>query len=85
MIKNQYETLRAMVLTSSIQNQEFVLFIEYGMIGWLESMAKCFIFSLPKQEHTLRVNYSSHSLQSQATNILTNMVFYCLETNKEMQ
>jgi hypothetical protein len=73
-----------MVLTSSIRNQEFILFIEYGMIGWLETMSECFIFSLPKEEQPLNVSYLSNSLQGQAANILTNMVFHCLEieTNK---
>jgi hypothetical protein len=81
MVTSQYETLRNMVLTSAIRNQEFMLFIDYGMVGWLETISECFIFSLPKEEEQpLSVNYISSSLQSQAVNILTDMIFYCLET-----
>ena len=81
MVIGQYETLRNMALTSAIQNQEFILFIDYGMIGWLETICECFIFSLPKAEQPVSVNYISSTLQNQAVNILTDMIFYCLETD----
>ena len=81
MVIGQYETLRNMALTSAIQNQEFILFIDYGMIGWLETICECFIFSLPKAEPSVNVNYISSSLQNQAVHILTDMIFYCLETD----
>ena len=86
MIKNQYETLRYGVLNASIRNQEFILFVEYGLIGWLETLAACYIFSSPKkEEENLNITRLSDSLQNQATHILTDMVFYCLEANEETQ
>ena len=86
-MKNQYETLRKMVLTLSLRSQQFILFIERGMIGWLETMSDYFIFSLPKEEEpSLKVNYLPDTLQSQTTNILSDMVFQCLaKTNKDIQ
>jgi hypothetical protein len=82
MVTSQYETLRSMALTSAIRNQEFMLFIDYGMVGWLETISECFIFSLPKAEPPVSLTYVSSSLQSQAVNILTDMIFYCLETDE---
>jgi hypothetical protein len=81
MVIGQYETLRNMALTSAIRNQEFMLFIDYGMVGWLETICECFIFSLPKAEPLVNVNYISSTLQNQAVHILTDMIFYCLETD----
>jgi hypothetical protein len=85
MIKDQYETLRERVLNASNRNQEFILFVEYGLIGWLETLSECYMFSLPKEEKPVNFNILSNSLQSQATQILTDMIFYCLEVNKEIQ
>ena len=82
MVIGQYETLRNMALNSAIQNQEFMLFIDYGMVGWLETICECFIFSLPKEEPPVSVHYISSSLQNQAVHILTDMIFYCFETDR---
>ena len=80
MIKNQYETLRDRVLNRSVRNQEFILFVECGLIGWMESLAACPVFSLPKrQEAKLSTACLSDALQNQATQLLTDMVCYCLK------
>jgi hypothetical protein len=83
-ITEQYETLRNNVLTLSIRNQEYILFTEFGMVSWLQTLSDYSICPLSKDEQTTKRAGLSASLQSQATHILTDMVFYCLEQNGEI-
>jgi len=77
MTKNHYEALRYKAITS-IRNQECRIFINDGMVNWLETISKYNIASVTEKAQPLRMSHMSVSLQSQATDILTDMVFFCL-------
>ena len=80
---NHYEALRYKAL-ASIQNQECKIFINDGMIGWLETISKYCAASFIEKTQPLKMSYLLDSLQSHATNILADMVFCCLKS-KEAQ
>jgi hypothetical protein len=79
MTTNHYESLRCKAVTS-IRNQEYRIFSNYGMMCWLETISKYSTASITEKTPQLNMSSMSDSLQNQATDILTDMVFYCLKS-----